>query len=125
MKNKTTYWWPVFASEKFEKILGAGHAQQETYVVLANSLVVRDPLIFSNLSDAKTGHQYVVLFFELSYNEWTLIRIPVIKCSLKSRNLKEHFNQNLSAKNQNIKLTNHFWFFAFIYLILYHKVNKF
>ena len=72
MKNKTTYWWPVFASDKFEKILGAGHAQQETYVVLANSLVVCDPLIFSNLSDAKTGHQYVVLFFELIYDERTL-----------------------------------------------------
>ena len=54
------------------KILGAGHTQQETYVVFRNSLVVCDPLIFSNLSDAKTGHQYVVLFFELSYNEWTL-----------------------------------------------------
>ena len=64
--------WPSFASDKFEKILGAGHAQQETYVVLVNSLVVCDPLIFSNLSDAKLGHQYVVLFFEQSYNEWTL-----------------------------------------------------
>ena len=31
-----------FASDKFEKILGAGHAQQETYIVKA--LVVRDPL---------------------------------------------------------------------------------
>ena len=34
---------------------------------------MRDPLIFSNLSDAKTGHQYVVLFFELSYDERTLV----------------------------------------------------
>ena len=27
------HWWPSFASDKFEKILGAGHAQQETYIV--------------------------------------------------------------------------------------------
>ena len=26
-------WWPGFASDKFEKILGTGYAQQETYKV--------------------------------------------------------------------------------------------
>ena len=39
-KNEATYWCSGFASNKFEKILGDGHAQQETYVV--KSLV--DPL---------------------------------------------------------------------------------
>ena len=28
-KNEATYWCSGFASDKFEKILGAGHAQQE------------------------------------------------------------------------------------------------
>ena len=31
-KNKAAYWCSGFASDKFEKILGAGHAQ-ETYIV--------------------------------------------------------------------------------------------
>ena len=40
----------------------------------AKSLVVRNPLwgFFSNVSDAKAGRQYVVLFFELSYYEWII-----------------------------------------------------
>ena len=45
-----------------EDFLIAGHAQQEIYIM--KSAVVRDP-----------EHQYVISFFELSYNEWTLISV--------------------------------------------------
>ena len=55
-KNEATDWCSGFTSDKFEKILGAGHAQQE---------------------------KYVVLFFELSYYERTLVEKGIgffLKC---------------------------------------------
>ena len=63
-----------FASGIFEKILGAGHAQLLTSQY--KSLVVCDPLRrFSQIcrmQNLNSEHQYVISFFEISYNERTL-----------------------------------------------------
>ena len=68
------YCWSGFASDKFEKILEAGHAQKPyMYSEISWNLflcVTRSEDFFKWI--AKPDHQYMVLFFELSYYERTL-----------------------------------------------------
>ena len=66
------------------------------------------PRIFSNLPDAKPEHQYVISFFELSYNECTLNILIIIYNSnfLKVRinDLEEELD---SERNFRLKAEQH------------------